>query len=801
MAAFMLPAALLSAAIGSDPNTAAEPNARVFQSWPPPGVSERPKPKPKVETDESKLASTLSAMSFWRLGQRIYQAPGADIYQERTALILIDSAVELDPFASYAVRDEMALKTRLNVREDWQTMRGLLINYLDRQPETEVARSMVRYLLEGMNTREERERVLADMLNLVGDKDKVLASDIATERGILMAEKGDVQGATAMFLTACRLNPFNELAFVKSVEVTNNLTPSFWAVRLRLAMSKNPLDIKGSFSFAAFMEKQGSFIIADRAYEYTSNLYSYLHPQAKMPAEIYLPWSLCCYAQADRADQCLAIAEMVRAGGDFDPVIEGIALKAAENAKMSEKVKEIAARVESKLAQGGSDATIAERAAWYYAFAAKDAGKALSWANKAYAADPNVETTRSLLVYALVMNGQADVAAEMVKESRAIEAGKADQMTMVAMGVKLLDEKKKDEAVTMLKGAVALRPDSVEASEAKQLLAFNGESYTGVDEKNTVDMANELKSSYGENVVPQWMQPEKILSLKLTSRLDDTPSFDSDLKLDLAITNNSTGPVMLGEGSLFGGAIRVDGGLKGDVQKKLPGLVSKTIGRWTPVQPGQSMVIPLNMNINGVYDALQEYPQANLDISFTAYLDPIAEKGRIRNGMAGMEPGTVTIARQGIKPSRELVNNRLDALAKGYHSQKMQAARMFASLLRERIAMDRGLVKYQAVKLDPSLLRSAMIRAISDPDWTVQVQAMASLSGISLDFDLTNAVATGLQSKNWPVRLMGIYLLGTAQDQDFDKVLKWYMEKDKDDKVRRMATVLVEERKEKTAKK
>jgi hypothetical protein len=787
-----LPAVLFGA---SDPNAAgaaAEPNKPVFQSWPPPGVTEMPKSKPVEDTGEAKPSSTLTAMSFWRLGERLYQAPNATSFDEKLALVLIDSAVSLDPFASYAVRDDMYLKTRLNVREDWQSMRALLINYLDRQPETEVARSMVRYLLEGMDTIEERERVLSDMQNLVTGKNSVLASDIATERGIMMCEKNAIKPAILVFIAACRLNPYNELAFAKLAEVGDNVTPSFVACKLRLAMAKNPVDLKGSFAFASFMESQGSYIIADRAYEYTADLYQYLNPGGHLPAEIYMPWTLCCYWQNDRTDQCLAIAEMVRAAGEFDPVVEGVALKAAENAKMDDKVKEISARVESKLAASDSTGVFAERAAWYYSFAAKDAAKSLLWANRAYASEPNVRTAKSLLVYALVMNGQGDVAWDMVKDSRDIESGTADQITMMAVAQKMLAEKQKDQAVAMLKAAIAKRPDTIEAAEARQLLSFNGESYAWPDEAVLTDIATELKTSYGENAVPQWMQPEKMLTLKLTSRMDETPSFDTDLRLDLALINNTSGPIVLGEGTLFGGSIRIDGELKGDIKRQLPGLITKPIARWTPIQPGESLSIPLNMNLNSIYDVLQAYPQANLEISFTAWLDPVRDAGKLRNGIAGMEPGSVSVMREGIRPSRELINNRLDALAKGYHSQKIQAAKMFASLLRERVAIDKGIVKYKAVKLEPSLLRSAMIRALNDSDWTVQVQAMAAMAGTEMDYDITNAVSAGLQSKNWPVRFMSIYLLGTAEGKDFEKVLKWYMEKDKDEKVRKLASVLLE---------
>jgi hypothetical protein len=205
--------------------------------------------------------------------------------------------------------------------------------------------------------------------------------------------------------------------------------------------------------------------------------------------------------------------------------------------------------------------------------------------------------------------------------------------------------------------------------------------------------------------------------------------------------------------------------------------------------------VPLDLDLNGVYDALIEYPQANIQLVFTAYMDAVEENGKMRNRIVGMAPGQVTIERKGVKPTREYVTNRLDVLGKGSQSQKVQAARLFASLLRERMAIDKGKVKYAAVKLEPVLLKSAVIRGLDDESWTVKVQTMAAMAGMEMDFDLTNSVANGLQSKYWPVRLLSVYLLGTAQSGDFDKVLKWYIENDKDGNVKKMAELLAQRHK------
>jgi hypothetical protein len=750
---------------------------------------------------EGQLTSSLDSMSLYRLGKRLYTAGGAGAYDDRIAMVFMNAAVSLDQFSPYALQDSIYLKTRLSVKEEPAVMWLTLSNYLDRRADTEVARGMVRYLLEDINSREGREQMLADLFKLVADRNRELGSDIAVEQGLLAAERGDVKSAASRFMVALSLNPYSELASSKLAEAgQGQLLPVFYASQQRQAMAKNPLDLQAVLAFAAFMEGQELYATAASAYEYAEQLYQHLYPGQKMQAEIYVPLSLCCFNQEGKADKCIEIADAVRKAGDFDVVAESIAMKAAEKQGMAEKVKEIGARIEAKLGGGADAAESAQRAAWYYSFVAKDGGKALSWANKAYAADPNSGTGKSLLVYALVINGQAEVAAEMVKET-ASGAGTSqvdkpqDQITGIAMGVKLLGEQKKDETAAILKAAIEMRSGSLEAAEAKQLLAYNGASYAGVD-KVTDDMTATLKGVYGEALVPRWTNPDKILSIKLQSRSEDSQMFGADLNVELSVTNNWSGPVIIGDGGLFGGNIRIDGRLRGDMEKTFPWLVTRKIGRGAVIQPGRSLIVPLDLNLNGVYDALLEYPQANMEIVFTAYMDAVEDGGKVRNRMAGMAPGQVTIEKKGVKPVREFVTNRLDTLAKGSQSQKVQAARMFASLLRERMAIEKGQVKYAAMKLEPALLKSAVIRGLDDESWTVKMQTMSAMAGMEMDFDLTNSVAQGLQNKYWPVRLMSVYLLGSAQSGDFDKVLKWYIENDKDGNVKKMAEVLAQRNKE-----
>lgn len=97
----------------------------------------------------------------------------------------------------------------------------------------------------------------------------------------------------------------------------------------------------------------------------------------------------------------------------------------------------------------------------------------------------------------------------------------------------------------------------------------------------------------------------------------------------------------------------------------------------------------------------------------------------------------------------------------------------------------------------PDLLKSALLHESglllnpADGEWVVKVYTMAEMLSLPLDHELTGAVAENLNSANWPVRMMAIYLLAKSPDSKFGEVLKWAAEHDSNELVRNMAMALV----------
>jgi hypothetical protein len=119
-------------------------------------------------------------------------------------------------------------------------------------------------------------------------------------------------------------------------------------------------------------------------------------------------------------------------------------------------------------------------------------------------------------------------------------------------------------------------------------------------------------------------------------------------------------------------------------------------------------------------------------------------------------------------------------------------------LLKEQYVMAEhgALYRFKYADWMPAFLKSAMVLEAglllnpADSDWPVKVHTMAEMISLPSDHELTNAVARNLNSADWPVRMMAVYLLAKSPDGEFGKVLDWAAEHDSNKLVRDMAAAL-----------
>jgi len=725
------------------------------------------------------------------------------------AIVLLKAAQDLDAGADYILPTLIELTCRSTQGERSDVILALLDQYIDESANLEVAEKAIECLLDRTNSREDREKLLKRLGLAIANKNIILGSDLIARLGMLAAEKPDEKLAGYYLTQAYKNNKFNTTAFTKLAELfPDKLGPEYYLEHLRLALQENPADIDSALKLGQYAERLELYETAADTYQYCADLFYYLYPSDPLPATIYIPWAISSYNTEKDQPKCLQIANLVRQSGSFDLMIETLAAKAAAKLGDAEQATQIFQAAEEKtlqiLAKGPAanrpdspeafDAppqqVTAKQFAWFYCFALPNPEKALDWANKARATEPNSPSAASILAYALVMNDQAEWAKPL------IDSKKFDQISQLTMAKIQIAEDKKDLAKETLKAAIAKDPGSVAAEYAKDLLAKHGGEYIPPIQPDVV--LNMLEAAFGEEFIPAFKPPDQIVSVQFNIR-GNKFYYGAEFGAVIAVINKSNEQLVISENGLFSGGIRIDAQISGDLNVKIPELISTKVRTDFFVAPEESILIPVKLVSGKLRRILLTYPQASLDIEFTLYIDPVVTpEGAVTNKIARMKPTKLLVSRPGIELTSKYLRNRFNLISQGHQGQKIRTAQLFIGLLMEQYAMSGRKPPYKFVYADwmPTMFRNALVhesgllRNPENGEWVVKVHTMAEMIYLPMDHELVAAVSENLNNSNWPVRLMSVYLLAKTQKGRFDNVLKWAARYDTNEFVREMATYL-----------
>jgi len=741
------------------------------------------------------MFSPSVGQAFYEIAYELANRKEVSRSEVEQAIVFLNATKEVDVRARYVLADMLKLASKYPDRDYSELVRKLFWDYMDESADLGVGKRAVQYLLDRLDSREQRETFLADMLRGLGGENAVLSSELATLLGLLLAERPDTEAATSYFLEAYQNNKYNKLAFAKLEElVPEMIEPAEYLEHQRLMLRENPLNLGSALAFAQYAEQVELYEVASWAYEYCADLFKYLQPSANMPAEIYLPWALSCYNTKRGHQRCLQIASDVRRQGDLDLMLEAVAAKAAAKMGEMEQSRQILTdaveQAHSYLQewplpqQQDSGQVSAVQLAWFYCFGLTDANMAVDWANKAYAADPNSATAAGILAYSLALNAQNEVARSL------IEHYGQTQIARLAEAMILLSEQQKDSAIETLKSAIAIAPDSLEAERAKEILAEHGSQHIPPIDTGILMMG--LRGMFKENLIPTFLSPDKILSVRLNLR-GSKFSYGSEFGGVVAITNNSPEPLIVSDDALFKGNIRIDAEISGDLSKKIPEVVNIKSQSALPVEPGRNMLVPVRLITGELRRILSMHPQASLDIEFTVYIDPVTgEDGSVTNRLAAIEPPKLAVKRSGIQITSRYLQTRFNSLTKGRQGQKTNTVELLVGLLAEQQAMANREPLYKLTRADwmQEMLMSALLQCLTDDNWAVRMHTVAAMLSLPMDYEIINAVAENLSDTHWPVRLIAMYSLAKNQGSNFRRVLDHTARYDPDEFVRDMAVAL-----------
>jgi hypothetical protein len=245
---------------------------------------------------------------------------------------------------------------------------------------------------------------------------------------------------------------------------------------------------------------------------------------------------------------------------------------------------------------------------------------------------------------------------------------------------------------------------------------------------------------------------------------------------------------------MIGGNIRVDVEVTGDIETDINNLISIKYLPPSPIEPGRSLLVPLDIFSGRLKRLLQTHPQASLKMNFTVYIDPVINQdGKLTNRLTDIPPASLSLTRPAVNITTKHLQNRFDSLAQGRQGQKIRTGELFTGLLAEQAAAADKKLPYRLKYADwmTDMLKEGIVHNLSSDDWILKTHNTCSLLPLPLDYELINAVSKNLSDEAaWPVRLISLYLLAQKDTGDFNKVINWAAKYDQHKLVRSMAVGL-----------
>ncbi len=187
--------------------------------------------------DSERLFSPSVGQKFYEIAYELANSEDINGPKIEQAVAFLTATFDLDSRANYVHPVLIKLVTQHPGRDYSEVVYNSLTKYLDKSADFEPARQAVQYLLERLNSREQREQLLGDLLRTLGGKNACFDSELATLLGLLVAEKADANDAQVYFMQAFNSNKYNKLAFAKLVELApEQIAPAIYLEHLRLAL-------------------------------------------------------------------------------------------------------------------------------------------------------------------------------------------------------------------------------------------------------------------------------------------------------------------------------------------------------------------------------------------------------------------------------------------------------------------------------------------------------------------------------------------------------------------------------------
>ena len=725
----------------------------------------------------------------------------------KQAVIWLEAARRLSTDENKSVLGDLEYLYRSEMVDDPGRAMEALIAYSEINPKDNLCvDGWMKYRLAQLNQRSHRDYFIQSMEQQLVDYPQVL-SDMLTLRGILSAEQGDIDNAALLYENAWNIWPYNtdaagrllslplpqidaeesslddeEILMLQQQIEQNHLVRSIYFEIISL--TNNPLDLDRTVSFADYLYSLNKFEKASLLYSHATKLLKLIDDVAPegLLKGLTFKNAICLYNSQKYID-CINLLS----GSNKDDVdIPGTAflILAMKEVGQEEEISNLIGRVNTyadKTIQVTSDETILNQLyadlSWMYCFAVNDIEKALSYATKIKSeAEGELSPLLAYIQVEIGQIGQAKSTLEKCPEN--------NPLTFLASGIIELKDSQTVKASELLFDAINSNPGVLYSFIKTKLYEINNAEELVIDKEDIVDIVlNQLSN----NILDIAIAPQKYLEYSINPN-QKVYKYNDIMFADFSIVNISQMDRYIGENSFISPYVYVYAEIIPDINssqikpKNIP-LSLRYLASEPVLRPGFSNTFQEIINLGKLDDILSLYPQMGYKIRLHCIPSPLLEEGKVVSATPSLVPDPVEVERRGFRPSAKRLTSYYSMLRKGQPDERVEAAQLFAAILRENQLADKGNLFYKSTRLNYEKTINAILANISHENPIIRAWTVNALSGLLNDKSILNAVTSKLDDPDWFVRLMSLYALKSSLN--IDSVIQWFSENEKDETILR----------------
>jgi len=445
----------------------------------------------------------------------------------------------------------------------------------------------------------------------------------------------------------------------------------------------------------------------------------------------------------------------------------------------------------------------AAEVAWYYCFHQPEKDAALQLAQLAMQDAEPSSLAKLAYGYALRLNGRIDDAVKVLEPLATI-----DQMAALELARILAERSDKAAARTLLHKAAAIQRSGIAFELIREQLNQWGEQVDSPPAHAKITAALE---KFPRDVFDFHKRPVDFLrfSMRLASAAPESERQDSrtggkapeqtgesprparpevpalgEIRLAFRLENVGPFTISLGEGYMVRPLVALSAQIGGSETVAFRDYLQVLMNARPVLIPGDAIEKTIAVDVGHVREFLLRNIAPDLEITFTAMLDPVRKDGELRCGPGTITPAPLALIRKGLDLRPESIAALLKDCRSSSIAARMSAAQGIAAIL-AYADRHRGDPRVAALPVDQ--LSAGLAKLFMDPAWQVRAYALVGAGWSPMDAVLTQAAAPNIQNENAVIKLLAIRLFAPQHGDKFRPVLEKLSKTDPSHFVRMMA--------------